>query len=495
MVGALFAASTAAPASTRLGITRGALSSRAAKSAKPLTKTQYTAQANALCDAAATASAAFGPHFTQATPDFVSIVQHQIDRTRALVPPTHDQPKMQKFLAVNQDALNLLKTHPNRLGRKPSPFSTADVLARAYGLEGAAGSGVCTGQGSTSPLRWSAPQQIDTNQDGLFEVSCPSVTFCVAVGSTGPGTVGSALLWNGTSWSASTTQIFAQNTYNHISCPSTNFCMAGAPNGGALIWNGTSWSASPQIRWPDPNDGITFVSCGSSSFCAGADEDGDIRVWDGTSWSIDHPVVPGTTSGGARSISCPSASFCMAVNELGNAIVWNGTSLSAPTTIDSNGHVVAVSCPSPSFCMALGGGDTWMVYNGASWSAPRPIGTLRPGGRPPPPPPRGRPRPRSQTPPPTTPSSTPAVFINFVSCPTASFCVAALSDGEAIVWNGTAWSAPQSIDSSLANARGPAAQTTVGSPSLGLKAVSCPTPSFCVAVGSDGSATIGRVAS
>lgn len=498
VVGAGFVASSAVPASTRLGTAGGVRSSRSAKSKTPLTKEQFIAQANALCDAAATASAALGVQpalHIVSTPGFVSIVQRQIDRTRALVPPVHDRSTVEKFLSANQDELNSLKTNPSALGQKRSPFSTADALARAYGLEGAAGSGACTGTGASSPLRWSAPQQIDTSQNGLFEVSCPSVSFCVAVGSTGPGTVGSALIWNGTSWSAATTQIFAQNTYNHISCPSTNFCMAAAPNGGALLWNGTSWSASPQIRWPDPNDGITFVSCGSASFCAAADEDGDIRVWDGSSWSIDHQVVPGTTSGGARSISCPSASFCMAVNELGNAITWNGTSLSAPTTIDASGHLVAVSCLSPSFCMALGGGGPdWLVWNGTSWSGPQPIRTIRPGVVSPPPP-CGRPRPRSHTPPPTTLSGVPTAFINFVSCPTASFCVAALSDGEAIVWNGTSWSAPQSINPSLANARGPAAQTTVGSPSLGLKSVSCPTPNFCVAVGSDGSAMIGRQAS
>lgn len=458
-------------ATTRLGYPASVELGRSTKSTKPLTKGQFITQANALCDAAATESAASGQQFKpkpQATPAFVSIVQHQIDRTRALVPPIHDQAKVQAFLGADQDELNKLKIHPNELGQKRSPFSTADSLARAYGLEGAAGSGVCTGQGSSSPLRWSAPQPIDTNQNGLGDVSCPTATFCVTVGSTGPGTVGSALLWNGTSWSASTTQIFAQNDTNHISCPTVSFCVAGAPDGGALIWNGTSWSASPQIRWPDPNDGITNVSCATASFCAAADEDGDIRLWDGTSWSIDHQVVPGSTSGGAHSISCPSASFCMAVNDLGNSIVWNGTSLSAPANIDTNGHLTAVSCPSASFCMALGGADDWLVWNGTSWSTPHPIRTLRPSPDP--------------------------AFINWVSCSTASFCTAVLSDGEALHWNGTSWSAPQSINPNLANARGPAATSSNGHPSLGMKSVSCPTASFCVAVGSDGSAVIGRQA-
>jgi len=275
-------------------------------------------------------------------------------------------------------------------------------------------------------LQWSTPQQIDTNENGLGDVSCPTVSFCVAVGSTGPGVVSSA-----------------------------------------FIWNGTSWSASSQIRWPDPNDGITNVSCATASFCLAGDEDGDIRVWDGTSWSIDHQVVPGSTSGGAHAVSCPSASFCVAVNDLGNAIVWNGSSLLAPDDIDGSNHLVSVSCPSTSFCMALDSSSyDWLVWNGTSWSTPQPIGTLRRG---------------------PTPG-----FINWVSCPTASFCVAVVSDGHAIGWNGTSWSAPQLIDPNLVSAQGPAATSSNGHPSLGVKSVSCPTASFCVAVGSDGSVVIGR---
>jgi len=320
-------------------------------------------------------------------------------------------------------------------------------------------------------LQWSAPDQIDANQNGLGDVSCASASFCVAVGSTGPGVVSSAFIWNGTSWSATAPQLFAQDTagYNHISCPTVSFCLAGAPDGGALIWNGTSWSAGSQIRWPDPNDGITNVSCATASFCLAGDEDGDIRVWDGTSWSIDHQVVPGSTSGGAHAVSCASASFCVAVNDLGNAIAWNGSSLLAPDDIDGSNHLVAVSCPLANFCMALDSSSyDWIVWNGTSWSTPQPIGTLNPG---------------------PTPG-----FINWVSCPTATFCVAVVSDGNVIVWSGTSWSTPQPIDPNLASARGPAATSSNGHPSLGMKSVSCPTATFCVAVGSDGDVVMGRMA-
>jgi hypothetical protein len=63
--------------------------------------------------------------------------------------------------------------------------------------------------------------------------------------------------------------------------------------------------------------------------------------------------------------------------------------------------------------------------------------------------------------------------------------VAIGDDGSAIEWNGTSWSAPQSIDPHLANK---------GGGFLGVDSVSCPTASFCVAVFPDGRAVIGRLA-
>ncbi len=175
---------------------------------------------------------------------------------------------------------------------------------------------------------WSAPQPIDSNAGGLDSVSCPSANFCAAVGGTGPGVVGSVIMWNGTSWSAP--HVLSQSELNHVSCPSANFCLTGAPDGTAFVWNGTSWSATPQIRWPNPNDGIIGVSCASASFCVAPDEDGDMRVWNGTSWSVEYKE-------GAHSVSCPTPTYCIGVTNNGAAVAWNCTSFSAPQTIDGTG--------------------------------------------------------------------------------------------------------------------------------------------------------------
>ena len=64
-----------------------------------------------------------------------------------------------------------------------------------------------------------------------------------------------------------------------------------------------------------------------------------------------------------------------------------------------------------------------------------------------------------------------------VSCVTPSFCVSVNGGGDALDWNGLAWSAPVRIEP------GPAPTTTIGVAPTG---VSCPTTSFCVAVDGSG---------
>jgi len=137
-----------------------------AKETKPLTKAQFIAQANALCAAAqmafVTVLRVAGTNGSPPTSEqlipfvaaFAPIVQNQITKTRGLNPPKRDRSKVMKILQANQSELNKLKADPELLGGKQSPFLVADSLARAYGLDDAAGAGTClqsAGQGGGSP--------------------------------------------------------------------------------------------------------------------------------------------------------------------------------------------------------------------------------------------------------------------------------------------------------------------------------------------------------
>jgi hypothetical protein len=163
VVTAVFTMSTAVSATTRSDSPDRAPSRIAAKG-PPLTKKQYIAKANALCDTAASAfvplTKQFAPQLqgnSQPSPQVIaafvkalaSVVQHQIDKTKALVPPKRDQSKLTKMVHLDQVALTKVKADPTLLAGAHNPFLPADTIARKYGLKGAAGSGPCTGKGGS----------------------------------------------------------------------------------------------------------------------------------------------------------------------------------------------------------------------------------------------------------------------------------------------------------------------------------------------------------
>jgi len=105
---------------------------------------------------------------------------------------------------------------------------------------------------------WSAPAPVDPAIDAQ-SVSCPSASFCVAVGLA--DSFGSAAVYNGSTWSEASlidtrAQLFS------VSCPSSSFCMATDGVGDAFTYNGSTWSAPSAIGAI-----LTSVSCASSSFC------------------------------------------------------------------------------------------------------------------------------------------------------------------------------------------------------------------------------------
>ena len=271
---------------------------------------------------------------------------------------------------------------------------------------------------------WSAPAPID-GTNVLSSVSCPSSSFCAAVGSNGM-----ALTYNGSFWSAPT-PIDGTNFLTSVSCPSSSFCAAVDNKGNALTYNGNSWSAPASI---DAFPLLNSVSCASSSFCAAVDNNGNALSYNGSSWSAPASIY-GTNV--LNSVSCPSSSFCAAVGSNGNALSYNGSSWSAPANVDGQFHMDSVSCSSVSFCGAVDGNGRAHTYNGSSWGPAVALGA--------------------------GPSN--------LSCPSASFCAAVDGNGRALSYNGSSWSAPAPIDGTAY-----------------LSMVSCPSASFCAAVDLEGNA-------
>jgi hypothetical protein len=215
---------------------------------------------------------------------------------------------------------------------------------------------------------------------GLFSVSCPAVSFCLAVGShSGPAGRRHPLVeeWNGKSW-----RVLANPpglALERVSCTSATFCAAtGGPLGVGpadrsefLTWNGHGWRPHPL-----PYGATSEISCGSRRYCVAIRYNTRIEAWHGVRW---HPV-PGTSPcnlGAANGcllldVSCANATVCMAIGSspaAGNATeswaeLYNGRRWTSSVPPDTPLDFVA--CSGQGLCMATG--------NGADGYTPPPAG-------------------------------------------------------------------------------------------------------------------------
>jgi hypothetical protein len=239
-------------------------------------------------------------------------------------------------------------TPKNALGTGVGRVAAACAAVLLMTLAASAGSAAA----SAWTVRQLAPIRNSENepvQIGLFGISCPSESLCVAVGG------------------RERTIALAQN-----------------PTGGANSWHET------QLEYPvgpgktciegepdcePPSGALQAVSCASPSFCALTTYDGWIFVstdpTGGTgAWS---PVnVNGKSQQGAThliSISCPSPSFCAAVsggsNNANSGRVLTSTNPIAgqwqTTQLGPQLELRSISCGTPSLCVAAAGGGRLFV--------------------------------------------------------------------------------------------------------------------------------------
>jgi hypothetical protein len=278
-------------------------------------------------------------------------------------------------------------------------------------------------------------------EPGLNGVSCPSASFCVAVGSysdTSDRIDAMLLVRSGGSWTAAEAPApidATDPTLSAVSCPSASFCTAvgfyegsGGQDPLLLTWSGRSWTAA---KGPLPADsvspeyaGLNAVSCPSASFCTAVGyyegsggQDPLLMTWSGGSWTAAKGPLPADSaspaSAGLDAVSCPSASFCVAGgNYTGGDTAslmltrFDGTWAATQPFTGHQGVLTGVSCPSASFCTAVGDylvpTTTWayqpevLTWSGSAWApATGPI-----------------------------PSGAVDVTWGSVSCPSSSYCAA-----------------------------------------------------------------------
>lgn len=265
-----------------------------------------------------------------------------------------------------------------------------------------------TAVGSVSANAGTAP----AGRGELYSVSCPTDTFCMAVGfrqasSTAPR-LGLAYRWDGTAWQVMPTKappVGAAAIYLvSVSCTSATACTAlGWARSGrtwfviAERWNGASWRFLT-IQRPGHVSRAT-VSC-SGSACIAV---GSHTVFLSGGRSRERPVTWQLVGGTFRlrpavqrpfynvrltDVSCVSSDNCTAVGDetfRRHPMVehWNGTRWSwggnLPNPNSSGVELWGISCPAPRSCVAVGQSGTLPAVENRKAGAPWYLATPRTG--------------------------------------------------------------------------------------------------------------------
>jgi hypothetical protein len=250
------------------------------------------------------------------------------------------------------------------------------------------------------------------------EVSCASATSCLfvgqhAVGQGAPSNLAEA--WNGSAWRIVTSTSpagAATSGLFDVACPTTSFCLAVGSAGpartfqdAAYTWtNGATWR---QITVPHPrgarNSILGGLACFNASNCMAV---GDYTSasdrflpfaarWHDGRWAIlTTPPVRGHLQTLLQGISCPAATRCVVV---GNTVdrtavafhafaeVWNGGKWQISTFRRPQSSFFGVSCPASNRCFAAGytsarGFEHPLIetWNGRTWTTQNPGQTAGP---------------------------------------------------------------------------------------------------------------------
>ena len=326
---------------------------------------------------------------------------------------------------------------------------------------------------------WSPPATVLPPEGGVTGLSCLSDVLCVAAGgganhadAADTAGAGVTLSWDGALWSppsvwfpAPASGAVTAPQRPAIACASGPLCVLADGSDHTSYGDGTTWSTPAPLDAPPPaptpgdpgpsraGGRTAAVACTPSRFCALVDNLGHVAVLRGGRWSSPRtlttptggPGAPGAAlvQTGRPGIACAGPTSCTAAVGTGVA-TWDGVRWStapSPFGATAGSGDTAVACPTGDRCLMVHGTSV-SVRSGGTWSLPRPIdgnGAL-----------------------------------DAISCPTATFCLAADRTGDVTLWDGTAWSGPRRV------VPYPSGYTADGT------STSCPTVQFCMVITGDG---------
>jgi len=333
-------------------------------------------------------------------------------------------------------------------------------------------------QASTAvPTGWTVdptPIPLGANASLLTGVSCSSKAFCLADGETttssGPSVISVNYIFrNGRFPENESAETMPPNDLHPnpaILGPGTVSCLAGthnacfiwSPYGSSDIYYNHQWYGPDPIPYITNADPMTGFSCPTTNFCMATDnQDNASFTYQNERWSNPIPVQLDTDNATGptprQSLSCATSSFCGAINNNGDAFVYdNGAWGQAVSLVPSSIGLANIACPTTGFCMATDNQGQAYTYNNGSWSHGVAIA-----------------------------GKVQYVNASALDCQSSNFCMEIQSVGSgsavagnqttAYTYNGTAWTKNHVFANTHAV----------------FDSVSCPTTTFCMAVGGQGS--------
>lgn len=275
------------------------------------------------------------------------------------------------------------------VGCAPSALGSKSLLCVAGDVRGEVFASLHPAQSSSQWHR----ERLEV-KNSITGVSCPSTTLCVAVDSAGEvmhssNPVGGAHYWSHPARVNSTLQAGGGYAgFAAVSCPTTTFCIA-VGNGATNQVATTTDPTGPASAWTLTTIGsgvlLDSVSCQSATLCLlggsqayySADPTGGASAW---------KAIAALSSGDSviQSLVCNTIKLCLGVG-YGNAGVGLAVGSSAPTStvwsqapIGSDppatgaGLVDGVACPHRNFCVAVDGASNYYTSSTpvrGHWSA------------------------------------------------------------------------------------------------------------------------------
>lgn len=208
---------------------------------------------------------------------------------------------------------------------------------------------------------WSKPQKLSGS---LRAISCPVDGYCVAVN------VRQAFTLQDGTWSPLV--VIDDRAVNDISCPTMTFCVAVDDDGRAVVRRDGTWEAPQAIvpatskdRW------LTAVSCPAPGECTALNWPTSVVTLTHDTWSaptVLHKHLYGRT---LTSLACSAPGVCLVGTNYGAVVsIDRGTTRETPHVIDSS--VLTVACSAATRCVAASRARS-AVLNGATWSASEPL--------------------------------------------------------------------------------------------------------------------------